>query len=214
MGKMPTVQCRSCGKEFSALRADCPYCGQRRAIGDSGKPSVKPVRVKKTGDGGKQTRSNWQLIVGLLLIATGILAVMVLFLSGKTGRFSISARPTPVPTTEIRKVEAKPTPTPSPTQTVNQIKVFWLTYETTDFTMYVGDDPVTVSARAYPNDKLKDARFTWSVSDATKVRLKPSEDTQSCEITALESAGGPIKLTVRCFGAETEVTLRVWAIRD
>ena len=75
----------------------------------------------------------------------------------------------------------------------------------------MGDDPITISARAYPNDKLSDARFSWSVSDPSKARLTPSEDTQSCQVEVLESAGGYINLTVECFGVTYTVPLYIWS---
>ena len=214
MAKLPKVRCRGCGCEFSAMRADCPQCGLRRVIGDTIQTtSAPPRRQSPSREQQKaQRRSNWQLVIGLLLIAAAVLAVVLMMFSGRSGQAGrpIKATPTPSPTYEPR-----PTPTPSPTPTVQNIKIFFLNNEILPeaggFTMYVGDDPLTISARAYPNDKLADARFTWRVSDSTKARLTPSADTQSCEVAVLESAGGYITLTVECYGVSYSVPLYIWS---
>ena len=216
MAKIPKVRCRGCGFEFSALRADCPQCGLRRVIGDTVQPASAPAHrrqpPKRPEQPREQRRSNWQLVIGLLLIAAAFLAVALMLFTGRSGQAGrpVKATPTPTPTYEPR-----PTPTPSPTPTVENIKIFFLKNEITaeagGFTMYVGDPPLTISARAYPNDKLADARFSWSVSDSTKARLTPSEDTQSCEVEVLASAGGYITLTVECFGVTYSVPLYIWS---
>ena len=214
MAKIPKVRCRGCGCEFSALRADCPQCGLRRVIGDTVQteraPASRPRPVQKQTN--PQRRSNWQLVIGLLLIAAAVLAVVLMLIAGRSGQAGrpVKATPTPSPTYEPR-----PTPTPSPTPTVDNVKIFFLNNEITaeagGFTMYVGDPPLTISARAYPNDKLSDARFSWRVSDPTKAKLTPSEDTQSCEVLVLESAGGYITLTAECFGVSYSVPLYIWS---
>ena len=212
MAKIPKVICRGCGCEFSALRADCPQCGLRRTIGDTIQPSPPPARRPRPESGGASARSSWQLVVGVLLIAAAVLAVALMLLAGRSGQAvrPIKATPTPSPTYEPR-----PTPTPSPTPTVDNIKIFFMNKEITaeagGFTMYVGDPPLTISARAYPNDKLSDARFTWRVTDNTKAKLTPSADTQSCEVEVLASAGGYITLTAECFGVSYSVPLYIWS---
>ena len=147
-----------------------------------------------------------------MLIAAAILAVVMLVFSGRSGQTNRIVRSTPTPSPTY---EPRPTPTPSPTPTVMNIKIFYMTREILPeeggFTMYVGDDPLTISARAYPNDQLADAPFTWRVSDNTKAKLTPSEDTQSCEILVLESAGGSITLTVECYGVTYSVPLYIWS---
>ena len=47
MGRMPKVTCQNCGKEFSALRADCPFCGTRRVVGDTWAASAKAREAKR-----------------------------------------------------------------------------------------------------------------------------------------------------------------------
>ncbi|MBR4549471.1 MAG: hypothetical protein IKO83_06090 [Oscillospiraceae bacterium] len=214
MAKIPKVKCRGCGFEFSALRADCPQCGLRRTMGDTAQKVSAPARregPREAKSSTPQRRSNWQLVIGLLLIAAAVVAVVLMMLAGRSGQAGRPIKPTPTPSPTY---EPRPTPTPSPTPTVDNIKIFFLNNEITaeagGFTMYVGDAPLTISARAYPNDKLSDARFSWRVSDNTKAQLTPSEDTQSCEVLVLASAGGYITLTVECFGVTYSVPLYIW----
>jgi len=218
MGKLPTVTCRKCGESYSALRADCPHCGARREMSDRidrnsvrhpSAPKKKITNAPETGGG-----SNWQLVAGLLLIGAAILAVVLMVAISRAGNGGLSVRVTQTPTPN-QTVQPRPTPTPTPTPQVNSIKLFYLDNEITaeggGFTMYVGDDPLTVTARAYSNEKLGVVPFTWSVSDSSKAILTPSADTQSCEVQVLESAGGYITLTVRGYGAELAVPLYIWS---
>lgn len=228
MPKMPVVTCSKCGQSFSALRAECPYCGKRRTIGGD-----KPVYQAAPAKRGAQPLSRrepppprrmepirreppqrpWQLAAGLALIAAGVLAVLLMVFAARSDGKGISLRHTPSPTPVVT-MQPRPTPSPTPTPTCDNVKVFYLTYEITPeaggFTMYVGDAPLTLSARAYPNDKLSDARFTWRVSDSSKAKLTPSADTQSCEIEVLESAGGSITLSVSCYGYTAEIPFYIW----
>ena len=142
------------------------------------------------------------------------MAIILMVGIGKSENRGGFGVPTPVPTAKPT-AEPRPTPTPSPTPTVMNIKFFFLNQEILPeqggFTMYVGDDPLTIEARAYPNDKLFDAPFTWRVSDPTKAKLTPSEDMQHCTVEVLESAGGYITLTATCYGVEYSTPLYIWS---
>lgn len=220
MAKIPTVTCARCGQSFSALRADCPYCGQRRTIGADRPTRSEPARrpasrpASRPRDPQQAPGPRWQLVAGLLLIAAGVLAVLLMVLSTRTDIKGISLRPTPTPS-PAQTARPRPTPTPTPSPKCENVRIFYLNHEITaeagGFTMYPGDPPLTLTARAYPIDKLSDARFSWSVSDSSKARLTPSADTQSCEIEALESAGGSIKLYVTCYGYTLEMPFYIWS---
>lgn len=241
--KMPMVKCAHCGQYFSAMKADCPYCRQRRVIGGDkptwyprqqgqGQPQPRPQQrapqpqprpqqrsqaqqrrepaARERGTG----RSAWQLLAGLLLVAAGALAVLLMVVSARSDGRGISLRHTPSPSLSVT-MAPRPTPSPSPTPKCENVRLFYLTSEITaeagGFTMYPGDPALTLSARAYPADKLAGARFTWSVSDPSKARLTPSADTASCEIEALESAGGRITLYVSCYGYTLEMPFYIWS---
>lgn len=250
--RMPMVKCSRCGEYFSAMRADCPYCGQRRTIGGDRptwypgasarrqgqaaqpgaqrqpprqqrqapqpqraepQPQSRQPQARQRGEF-RQGRSGWQLFAGLLLIAAGALAVLLMVVSARSDGRGISLRHTPSPSPAYT-MAPRPTPSPSPTPKCENIRLFYLTHELTKesggFTMYPGDPPLTLSARAYPADKLQGERLTWSVSDPSKARLTPSADTLSCEIEALESAGGSITLSVTCFGFTLEMPFYIWS---
>lgn len=212
--RIPMVTCERCGKEFSALRADCPVCGQRRTIGrpEYAVRSASATR-RKAQTQRAPSRVSWQLVLGLALILAAVVAVVLMVMTARAGGSGTYVAK-PSPTAALQSIAPRPSPTPSPTPTVENVKIFYLDNEITaeagGFTMYVGDAPLTISARAYPNDKLYDAPFTWRVSDSSKARLTPSEDTQSCEVLPLESAGGYITLTASCYGVEYSVPLYIW----
>lgn len=242
MPRMPTVTCARCGQSFSALRADCPYCGLRRVIGGDRptrpdapprrgaprqrqqaqrpqpqrqQPPRQPQRREPEPRHGRRggARSGWQLLAGLLLIAAGAFAVLLMALSARSDGQGFLLRPTPTPTPVYTKAP-RPTPSPSPTPKCENIRLFYISHELTaesgGFTMYPGDLPLTLTAKAYPVEKMVDARLTWSVSDPSKARLTPSADTLSCEVEALESAGR-ITLYVSCYGFTLEMPFYIWS---
>lgn len=217
MAKIPTVTCARCGESFSALRADCPHCGQRRTIGGDKPRAAAPRRParqpRQTQSGGRQP-SRWQLIAGLALIGAGILAVLLMVFAARSDGKGVQLFHTPTPTLTVT-VAPRPTPTPSPTPKCENVRIFYLTHEITaeagGFTMYEGDAPLTLTARAYPNDKLANAPLIWTVSDPSKATLTPSADTLSCEVQPLESAGGYITLNVSCYGYTASVPFYIWA---
>ena len=67
MGLIPQIKCSRCDRNYSALRARCPYCGARRR--------KKGKRVSDTDN------STWKLIIGVLLIVVLIAAVVVLLVT-------------------------------------------------------------------------------------------------------------------------------------
>ena len=220
MSMIPEVKCRRCGQSFSALRTRCPNCGTRRVMQSGRTPAATPGTVKGTASYDRaETNTRWQLIFGLILVVAVILAVIVMVstsLNGldNEGTSTRRSRSTPTPAVATEDpamfIEAPPTPSPTPTPTVESIKIFFfereLTQEQGGFTMYEGDEPLTIKAQAYPADQFADARFRWSVSDSSKMKLTPSDDTKSCECAILEaSTNGPVTLTVSCYGKEYSI---------
>ena len=221
MSMIPEVKCRRCGQSFSALRTRCPNCGTRRVMQTGRTPAATPGTVKGTASYDRaETNTRWQMIFGLILVVAVILAVIVMVSTSLAGLDSESttarrsrSTPTPAVATEdpaMFIVDTAPTPSPTPTPTVENIKIFFfekeLTQEEGGVTMYVGDDPLTIKAQAYPADQFANARFTWSISDSSKMKLTPSDDTKSCECAILEaSTNGPVTLTVSCYGKEYSI---------
>ena len=72
--------------------------------------------------------------------------------------------------------------------------------------MKMGEDPVTVTAVAYPIDQFADATFTWSCNDesAMKITVDP-ENSASCTCEILNPKDGGVKLTVVCNGTELSI---------
>ena len=219
MSMIPEVQCRRCGQSFSALRTRCPNCGTRRVMQSGRTPAPTPGTVKGTASYDRaESNTRWQLIFGLILVVAVILAVIVMVstsLNGMDNESTTTRRsrstPTPVVVTEdpALYIEAAPTPSPTPTPTVEAIKIFFyqteLTEEKGGFTMHMGEDPLTISASAYPADVFANASFTWTVADPDCLKLTPSDDGKSCECEILQAKAGGTRLTVSCYGFEYSI---------
>ena len=103
------------------------------------------------------------------------------------------------------------TPPPTLTPTVQDIKVFFFNTEITqDFTMRVGDEPITLTAKAYPIDQFADATFTWKSEDSNYLKLTPSEDGTECSFEILATKAGGVGFTVTCNG--TTIDRRVYLV--
>ncbi len=76
----------------------------------------------------------------------------------------------------------------------------------TEFTLHQGDS-VTLAARVYPLGLFPDAEIRWTVSDPQALGLTPSPDGRRCQIEALQSAPGGVKLTAEFQGVRWQMTV-------
>ena len=212
MSVIPEVKCRRCGESFSALRSRCPNCGTRRVSQSGRTPGATPATVKGTASYERaETNTKWQMIFGLILVVAVILAVIVMVSTSlntadNPAGSKTKETPTPIPTEDVGVViETPPTPPPTPTPKVEAIKIFFFTDEKEEFTMKMGEADVTVTAVAYPIDQFADARFTWSCSDESSMKITVSEDTKSCTCSILNPKDGGVRLTVSCNGTEKTI---------
>ena len=118
----------------------------------------------------------------IFAIITGVLALAVVFFLWKFAHRDPGkpegAAPSPVPSVETVSSSSSSVIVPAE---VTEIRVYRLNNEIrTDFTMRKSDDPVVLTAAAYPSEKYADATFTWISEDDNLLRLVPSNDTQSC----------------------------------
>ena len=216
MSVIPEVKCRRCGESFSALRSRCPNCGTRRVTQSARTPGTTPSTVKGTPSYDRaETNTKWQIIFGLILVVAVILAVIVMVstsLNGlDNGTTKTKTTTPPVITEAPPTIDMPPTPSPTPTPTVESIKIFNFNNEIkTDFTMHMGDAPVTLTATAYPVEQFTDARFTWATSDDSLLKLSVSDDTKTCVCEILGTRNGGVSLTASCNG--TEFTIIVYLV--
>ena len=110
MSVIPQVACKRCGKEFSALRPRCPYCGTRRVKTGDRVPLTTSSQNRGTPAAERAViNTKWQMIFGMILLAAVILAVIVLVTVGLNEAKAdtaaapqntpIANTPTPVPAT-------------------------------------------------------------------------------------------------------------------
>lgn len=211
MNIIPEVQCRRCGETFSSLRSRCPNCGTRRVAQSGRTPGTTPGTVKGTAAYERaETNTKWQLIFGLILVVAVILAVIVMVSTSLDGADNgipsgtkVTASPSPS-SQGVPIVEAPPTPPPTPTPSVEKVQIRYATTESLEFTMRMGDAPITVNAVAFPVT-IENPVFEWSCSNTDCMKITVSEDTKECTCEILAPIAGGVKLKVSCFGVEQEI---------
>ena len=215
MKLLPDVKCRYCGATFSALRTNCPSCGARRVAQSGRTPAPTPGAVKGTAAYERaETNTKWQMIFGLILVATVILAVIVMVTTRPDGLDNPSVpsqgtitAPTPTPTPDPGTtvvIDQPPTPSPTPMPVPDSVKIFFWEKELEEFTEPVGTE-LTLKAMAYPADTFAEATFKWSVNDESVLKLEPSDNTKECKITILKHQPGGVTLTVECNGTTRDI---------
>ena len=139
MAIIPEITCRRCGSKYSGLRNRCPKCGAPRMNQPNRVPPTTASVAPDTAASERYSMNiRWQFIFAAVLVLAVILAVIVLILSGRSGRSSSSTRPgaagvqqsgtisymsadlpTPSPSPE-------PTPEATPTPSVEQVAIYFL----------------------------------------------------------------------------------------
>ena len=96
--------------------------------------------------------------------------------------------------------------TPEPRPTTPEIKLYFYEKELGDFTMHVGDAPLTIKAKAYPLADYAGTKLSWSVDDESVLKLTPDpSDPGTCVLEVLGSKKGGVKLTVSGGGLERSI---------
>lgn len=187
MSVIPQVECKRCGKVFSALRPRCPYCGTRRVKTGDRVPMTTASQNRGTPAAERAVlNTKWQMIFGLILLAAVVLAVIALVTIGlndskvdtasaaQNAPVANTAAPvTPtesVPQTSEPEASAEPEPqeseTPEPSaspepQGVQSITLTFLGSPRSEFATAVGDE-VQLKAQVYP---ASDAEIQWESAD-------------------------------------------------
>ena len=205
MSMIPEVKCRRCGESFSSMRSRCPNCGTRRVAQSGRTPGTTPGTVKGTAAYERaETNTKWQMIFGLILVVAVILAVIVMVstsLNATDVSTNTKATP-PVITNALPSMEVPPTAPPTPTPTVEKVEiVFGENTIESDFTMRLGDEPLTLKGMVYPLS-ITGAKIEWSCSDESVLEITPSEDGSTCVVNIVDTIAGGVKLTASCLGQE------------
>ena len=213
MSMIPEVKCRRCGETFSSMRSRCPNCGTRRVAQSGRTPGTTPGTVKGTAAYERaETNTKWQMIFGLILVVAVILAVIVMVstsLNATDVSTNTKATP-PVITNALPSMEVPPTAPPTPTPTVEKVEiVFGEKAIESDFTMRLGDEPLTLKGMVYPLS-ITGAKVEWTCSDETVLEITPSEDGSQCTVNIVGTIAGGVRLTAKCLGQEK--TLIVYCV--
>lgn len=209
MSMIPEVKCRRCGETFSSMRSRCPNCGTRRVAQSGRTPGTTPGTVKGTAAYERaETNTKWQMIFGLILVVAVILAVIVMVstsLNATDLSSNVKATP-PVITNTLPSMEVPPTAPPTPTPNVEKIEiVFGERVIESDFTMKLGDEPLTLKGVVYPLS-VQGVKVEWTCSDESVLEITPSDD-GSCKVNIIGTIAGGVRLTAKCLGAEKTVVV-------
>ena len=208
MSMIPEVKCRRCGESFSSMRSRCPNCGTRRVAQSGRTPGTTPGTVKGTAAYERaETNTKWQMIFGLILVVAVILAVVVMVSTSlnATDISSNTKATPPVITNTLPSMEVPPTAPPTPTPSVEKVEiVFGETVINSDFTMRLGDEPLTLKGLVYPLS-IVGAEVQWTCSDESVLEITPSDDGSTCKVNIVGTIAGGVRLTAKCLGAEKTV---------
>ncbi len=212
MGMIPDVKCRRCGQTFSSLRSRCPNCGTRRVSQSSRTPAATPGTVKGTASYERaEANTKWQMIFGLILVVSVILAVIVMVSTSLDGADNAGQSKVTAPiavTNNIPQIESAPTAPPTPTPSVERLTIKFYEKEIDqDCTMHKNnDETITLTAVPYPLT-ITGVKINWSVNQDGILELTPSDDTLSCDVHIIGTIAGGVKLTAECFGVEKTITV-------
>lgn len=215
MNIVPEVKCRRCGESFSSLRSRCPNCGTRRVSQSTRTPSGTPSTVSGTEAYAKaNANTKWQLLFGLTLVVSVILAVVIMVSTGLSDLDKANQKTQasmPIPSTTVALFEEAPSPSPTPTPTIETIKIYFYTSDLTtgtgsgEFSMRLntGNTPgedVPLTAQALPLTITVD-EFRWSVDQEGIVELNVDPtDSSKCTVHQIGTIPGGVLITVEAFG--------------
>lgn len=95
--------------------------------------------------------------------------------------------------------------TPDSDVQIEEIKVFYMQEEKNDFTMHMGDAPVTIRAKALPNGLPEGCFFEWTCSDTNCLMIEPSYDSVYCTCSITNPKAEPVELIVSCEGVRRTI---------
>jgi len=208
MGLIKKTICPKCGKEYSVLKADCPYCGARKSSPSDRTPgSSDSVRQGTSANMRAGANARWQLIFGLCLLAAVIIGVIILVASTLHGDYDQTVKTTPAEVVSAAPsdnvdVSAAPedTPTPSVSPTVESMTFTFLGQKLKgqEFATNVGET-TQLKVTVYPT--TVQGTLDWSSSDESIATVD-----QNGMVTAVGK--GWAKITVTCYGKSADC--KVW----
>ena len=227
MSVIPQVVCKRCGKEFSALRPRCPYCGTRRVKSGDRVPLTTSSQNRGTPAAERAVlNTKWQMIFGLILLAAVVLAVIILVTVGlndakadtasapqNTPIANTAAPATATPEPDVSDEpdtspdpdttddpDATDTPEPSETPDAGSVQSITLTFlgsPRTEFATGVGDE-VQLKAQLTPDS---DAEVTWASDNDSIATVKDGL------VKGVKS--GTTTITATCDGVTAKCTVYV-----
>lgn len=222
------VTCRRCGETFSSMRSRCPNCGTRRVVQSSRTPGTTPGTVKGTAAYKRQdANAKWQLVFGLILVVSVILAVTVMVTTSLDGLDGTVVRATPTPYVKpeveagstLPEVYSAPTPTPEPERQIENIRVYSYTTDITDEknwpSLRLKSDAgyrMQLKVMILPSDiAIEPGEVVWTCDDESVFTLTPDADNPNVvwgEQIGAKAGGVQITATVRNKSASVRVYLR------
>lgn len=132
MSLIPNTVCRRCHREYPSIRSSCPYCGTKKAREVRRTLPESDSAVKGTAAARQAAQdTNWQLIIGgvlLLLVLAAVISIVSVGVSNHVSDTEVIAKAEDVPqiaaeTTAVPAPTPTPTPSPTPTPAVTSITI-------------------------------------------------------------------------------------------
>ena len=201
MGLIPTITCRRCKREYSAIRGRCPHCGTRKTKQSERTPTTTAgTRTGTAANSRVNSNAKWQMIFGLVLVAAVIIAVIAIIMISTGGEKPAKTTPPPeVTVTPPPTATPIPTPTPTPTPTVNSITITCFGVEKKDFSADIGEE-TQLGAIVYPMDVA--AEVEWS---STNEGIVTVSDTG----VVVGVSSGTASVVAECGGVKQECIVRI-----
>jgi len=200
MGLLKKTICPKCGQSYSALKAECPYCGARQQKSSGRTPRTSDaVRKGTAASANAEDNTRWQLIFGLCLLAAVVIAVIVLITTTLSGDYqAVQASPSP---SETVTPSPSPTATPTPTPAVESITITFLgqPIANQEFSTKIGNT-TQLGSVVYPLDVQ--GTVEWSTDDESKITVD-----ENGLVTAV--GAGWATVIARCYGQAAECKVLV-----
>lgn len=217
MGLIKKTICPKCGKEYSALKTDCPYCGAKKINPSERAPSSSDaVRQGTPASRRAEANARWQMLFGLCLVLAVIAGVIILVMSTLDGNYDHTVKATPTALVSVAPPEntasVTPSETPTPSVSTSSSPSASPSVQSITFTFlgqklkdqeFATDVGKTTQLGATVSPKSAQGTLAWTSSDESIVTVD-----QNGNVTAVGKGWAKVTATAGDKSADCKVWVR------